>query len=96
MKLLVCGRSFCASEVFIEAGWDAVAVEPNVYHEAGSLGDDDDACVCLHGDEFARRRLRGGVEDRCVSRRESDVGAQSRHQRDLQSLDRVKALKARS
>ena len=40
------------NEVFIEAGWDAVAGEPNVYHEAGSLGDNDDACVCLHRDDF--------------------------------------------
>ena len=44
-------KSFCATEVFMKAGWDAVAVEPNVYHKAKSLGDDDDAYV------FARRRL---------------------------------------
>ena len=36
----------------MKAGWDAVAVEPNVYHKAGSLGDGDDACVCVHGDDF--------------------------------------------
>ena len=40
------------------------------FMKAGSLGDEDDASVC------ARGRLLGGVEDRCVSRRESDVGAQ--------------------
>ena len=31
----------------MKAGWDAVVVEPNVYHN-----DDDDACVCVHGDDF--------------------------------------------
>ena len=54
-KLLVCGRSFLCNEVFMEAGWDAVVVEPLVYHIAGSLNDDDDdkdASVCVHGDDF--------------------------------------------
>ena len=23
-----------------------------MYHKAGSLGDDDDASVCMHGDDF--------------------------------------------
>ena len=45
-------QEFLRSEVFIKASWDAVAVEPNVYHKDGSLGDDDDACVCVHGDVF--------------------------------------------
>ena len=45
-------QEFLRNEVFMKAGWDAVAVEPNVYHEAASLGDDDDACVCVHGDDF--------------------------------------------
>ena len=36
----------------MKAGWDAVAEEQNVYHKAGSLGDDDDACVWVHGDDF--------------------------------------------
>ena len=36
----------------MKAGWDAGAVESNVYHKAGSLGDDDDACLCVHGDDF--------------------------------------------
>ena len=36
----------------MKAGWDAVEVESNVYHKVGSLGDDDDACVCMHGDDF--------------------------------------------
>ena len=45
-------KEFLRNEVFMKAGWDAVAVEPNVYHKAGSLGDDDDACVCVHGDDF--------------------------------------------
>ena len=36
----------------MKAGWDAVAVEPNVFHKAGSLNDDDDASVCVHGDDF--------------------------------------------
>ena len=40
------------NEVFMKAGWDAVAVEPNVYHRAGSLYDDDDVSVCVHGDDF--------------------------------------------
>ena len=45
-------QEFLGNEVFMKAGWDAVAVEPNVYHKAGSLGDDDDASVCVHGDDF--------------------------------------------
>ena len=49
---LKAARLWQRHEVSIEAGWDAVAVEPNVYHEAGSLADDDDACVCLHADDF--------------------------------------------
>ena len=61
-------QEFLRNEVFTTAGWDAVAVEPNVYHKAGSLGNDDDASVC------ARRRLRGGVRI---------DGAQGRLQRDL-------------
>ena len=36
----------------MKAGWDAVAVEPNVYPKAGSLGDDDDACVYVHGEDL--------------------------------------------
>ena len=36
----------------MEAGWDAVAVELNLYHNAESLNDDDDASVCVHGDDF--------------------------------------------
>ena len=70
-------QEFLRNEVFMTAAWEAMAVEPNVYHKAGSLGDNDDACVC------ARGRLHGGVDDRCVPRCESNVGAQSRHQRDL-------------
>ena len=45
-------QGFLRNEVFMKAGWGAVAVEPSVYHKAGSLGDDDDACVGLHGDDF--------------------------------------------
>ena len=45
-------QEFLSNEVFMKAGWDAVAVEPNVYHKGGSLGDDDDACVCVHEDDF--------------------------------------------
>ena len=65
-------QEFLRNEVFMQASWDAVAVGPNVYHKAGSLGDDDDACVCVHGDDFM-------VELRV------DVfhGAQGRHQRDF-------------
>ena len=58
----------------MQAGWDEGPVEPHVYHKAGSLNDDDAKCVC------AWRRFHGGVEDRCVSGRESDVEAQGGHQ----------------
>ena len=77
LKVARLWQEFLRNEVFMKAGRDAVAVEPNVNHKAGSLADDDDACVC------ARKRLHGGVEVRCVSRRECDVGAQGRHQRDF-------------
>ena len=36
----------------MKAGWDAVAVEPNVYPKAGSLGGDDGACVYVHGEDL--------------------------------------------
>ena len=39
-------QEFVRNEVFMKVGWRAVAVEPNVYHKAWGLGDDDDACVC--------------------------------------------------
>ena len=45
-------QEFLRNDVFVKAGWDAVAVELNVYHKAGSPVDDDDACVCAHGDDF--------------------------------------------
>ena len=68
-------QEFLRNEVFMKAGRDAVAVEPNMYHKAGSLNDDDDAKRMR-----AWRRFHGGVDDRRVSRRRSDVGAQGRHQ----------------
>ena len=35
------------NEVFVKAGWDAVAMEPNVCQKAGSLNDDDaSVCAC--------------------------------------------------
>ena len=45
-------QEFLRNEVFMIAGWDAVAVEPKMYHEARSLNVDDDASVCVHGDDF--------------------------------------------
>ena len=36
----------------MKAGWDAVAVEPNVYHRVENLNDDDDASMCVRGDDF--------------------------------------------
>ena len=45
-------QEFLRNEVFMKAGWGAVAVEPNAHHKAGSLNDDDDASVCVHGDDF--------------------------------------------
>ena len=40
-----CSKKFCAMKFFMNAGWDAVAVEPSAHHKAGSLNDDDDASV---------------------------------------------------
>ena len=38
---------------FMKAGWDAVVVELQMCtSKAGSLNDDDDASVCVHGDDF--------------------------------------------
>ena len=48
-------QEFLHNEVSMKGGWDAAAVESKVCHEAGSLGDGDDVCVC------ARGRLHGGV-----------------------------------
>ena len=53
-----------------KAGWDAVVVEPNVYHKAGSLGEDDDVCVVRACTGTTSWWSRG-----CVSRRESNFGA---------------------
>ena len=33
-------QEFLRNEMLMKAGWDAVAEEPNVYHRAGSQGDD--------------------------------------------------------
>ena len=66
-------QEFLNNEVFMKVGRMQWLLELHVYPRAGSLNDDDDASVCVHGDD-------GGVGDRCVSRRESDVGAQGRHQ----------------
>ena len=59
------------NEVFMKAGWDAVAVEPNVYHKAENL---NDARMCAHGDDFM-----------VVSRIDvvQDVKAMSEHKVDL-------------
>ena len=70
----------------MEAGWDAVAVEPNVYPKAGSLGDDDDACVCVHGDDFM-------VESRIDVFQE--VKAMLEHKVDINVIA-INALKPRS
>ena len=69
-------QEFLRNEVFIKAGWDAVAVEPNEHHKAGSLNDDDGPSVCVHGDDFT-------VESRVdvVQVGNNDVGTHGRHQR---------------
>ena len=55
---------FLRNEVFLKAGWDAAAVEPSVYLKAGSVSDDDDACVCVHGDDFMVESRIDLVQDR--------------------------------
>ena len=45
-------QEFLRNEVFMKDGWDAVAVEPNVYHKAGSLNDDEDVNVESRIDVF--------------------------------------------
>ena len=47
-----CGRSFFRNELFMRAGWNAEAMEPNVYHKAEDLNDDDDASMYVRGDDF--------------------------------------------
>ena len=61
----------------MKAGWDAVAVEPNVFHKAVSLNDDDDASVCVQGDDFM-------VESRIDVFR--DVKAMLEHKVDIKVL----------
>ena len=68
-------QEFLRNKVIMKAGWDALAVEANAHHKAGSLNDDDDANLCVHGDD-----LMVESRDRCDLRRESDVGVQGRHQ----------------
>ena len=70
-------QEFLRNEVLMKAGWDAVAEEPNVCHKAGSLGDDDDACVCVHGDDFM-------VESRIDVFQ--DVKAMSEHKVDINEI----------
>ena len=36
----------------MKAVWEAVALEPKVYHKRWEFGDDDDASVCVHGDDL--------------------------------------------
>ena len=70
-KLLVCGRSFCAvkfSGKLVGTQWQRSQM--CVTKLGVWVMTTMHACVC------ARGRLHGGLEDRCVSRRESDVGAQ--------------------
>ena len=45
-------QEYLRNEVFLKAEWETVAVEPNVYHKAGSPDDGDDASACVHGDDF--------------------------------------------
>ena len=74
MKVARLWQEGLRNEVFMKPGWEAVAVEPNVYHRAGSLGDDDDACVCVHEDDFM-------VESRIDVFQ--DVKAMSEHKGDI-------------
>ena len=61
----------------MKAGWDAVAVEPNVYYKAENLNDDDDASMCVHGDDFM-------VESRIDV--VQDAKAMSEHKVDIEVL----------
>ena len=40
------------SDVFMSAGWDAVAMEPNAYHKAEDFNDNDNANMYGHSDIF--------------------------------------------
>ena len=60
-------QEYFRNEALMSAGWNAEAMEPDVYHKADDLNNDDDASLYGHGDD-------------CVPRRERDEGAQSEHQ----------------
>ena len=69
-------QEYFRNEALMSAGWNAEAMEPDVYHKADDLNNDD-ASLYGHGDD-------------CVPRRERDEGAQSEHQSvDNQSLAKI-------
>ena len=61
----------------MKAGWDAVAVEPNMHHKVENLNDDDDASMCVHGDDIM-------VESRIDV--VQDANAMSEHKVDIEVL----------
>ena len=40
------------NEVFMSAGWNGEALEPNAHHRAQDLNDNDDTSTCGHSDSF--------------------------------------------
>ena len=45
-------QDFFGNEVFMSAGWNAEALEPNAYRKAEDLNGDDDASTFGHSDSF--------------------------------------------
>ena len=61
------------NEVFMSAGWNAEAMEPNAFHKAKDLNNNDDASLYGHSDSFK-------VEVRIVFQ---DVNAMKEHKVDI-------------
>ena len=45
-------QEYFRNEVLMSAGWNAEAMEPNAYHKAEDLNNDDDASMYGHSDSF--------------------------------------------
>ena len=45
-------QEYSRNEILMSAGWNAVAMEPNAYHKAEDLNNDDDASMYGHSDSF--------------------------------------------
>ena len=68
-------QEYFRNEVFMSAGWNVEAVEPNPRNKTEDLNNDDDVSLYGHRDSFKVELMIDVLQDR-----ECDEGAQSEHQ----------------